>query len=206
MLDKKHKYKENAMKNKIIKCKSCGADIASSAKHCPSCGAKNKKPIYKRVWFWILVVVLLIAIADFVASKVNPSDSIEIETTTEEDSNAYVDRSEATVEIDCDKLAEAYNKNPDYYDKILNNQVAEWSGTITSIANSDNGEVLVYMRCGLNGYLIDNVVTATITNDKDKKAILSYKEGDKIKMKGIMEVLHWDDIDFFSLDYATIIG
>lgn len=194
------------MKNKIIKCKSCGADIASSAKHCPSCGAKNKKPIYKRVWFWILVVVLLIAIADFVASKVNPSDSIEIETTTEEDSNAYVDRSEATVEIDCDKLAEAYNKNPDYYDKILNNQVAEWSGTITSIANSDNGEVLVYMRCGLNGYLIDNVVTATITNDKDKKAILSYKEGDKIKMKGIMEVLHWDDIDFFSLDYATIIG
>lgn len=192
--------------NKMTKCKSCGADIASSAKHCPSCGAKNKKPIYKRVWFWILVVVLLIAIADFVASKVNPSDSIEIETTTEEDSNAYVDRSEATVEIDCDKLAEAYNKNPDYYDKILNNQVAEWSGTITSIANSDNGEVLVYMRCGLNGYLIDNVVTATITNDKDKKAILSYKEVDKIKMKGIMEVLHWDGIDFFSLDYATIIG
>ena len=192
--------------NKMTKCKSCGADIASSAKHCPSCGAKNKKPIYKRVWFWILVVVLLIAIADFVASKVNPSDSIEIETTTEEDSNAYVDRSEATVEIDCDKLAEAYNKNPDYYDKILNNLVAEWSGTITSIANSDNGEVLVYMRCGLNGYLIDNVVTATITNDKDKKAILSYKEGDKIKMKGIMEVLHWDGIDFFSLDYATIIG
>ena len=192
--------------NKMTKCKSCGADIASSAKHCPSGGAKNKKPIYKRVWFWILVVVLLIAIADFVASKVNPSDSIEIETTTEEDSNAYVDRSEATVEIDCDKLAEAYNKNPDYYDKILNNQVAEWSGTITSIANSDNGEVLVYMRCGLNGYLIDNVVTATITNDKDKKAILSYKEGDKIKMKGIMEVLHWDGIDFFSLDYATIIG
>ena len=192
--------------NKMTKCKSCGADIASSAKHCPSCGAKNKKPIYKRVWFWILVVVLLIAIADFVASKVNPSDSIEIETTTEEDSNAYVDRSEATVEIDCDKLAEAYNKNPDYYDKILNNQVAEWSGTITSIANSDNGEVLVYMRCGLNGYLIDNVVTATITNDKDMKAILSYKEGDKIKMKGIMEVLHWDGIDFFSLDYATIIG
>ena len=192
--------------NKMTKCKSCGADIASSAKRCPSCGAKNKKPIYKRVWFWILVVVLLIATADFVASKVNPSDSIEIETTTEEDSNAYVDRSEATVEIDCDKLAEAYNKNPDYYDKILNNQVAEWSGTITSIANSDNGEVLVYMRCGLNGYLIDNVVTATITNDKDKKAILSYKEGDKIKMKGIMEVLHWDGIDFFSLDYAIIIG
>lgn len=169
--------------NKMIKCKSCGADIASSAKHCPSCGAKNKKPIYKRVWFWILVVVLLIAIADFVASKVNPSDPVEFETTTEEDSNAYVAGSKVAVEIDCDKLAEAYNKNPNYYDKILNNQVAEWSGTITSITNSDDGEVLVYMQCGLDGYLIDNVIAATINNDKDKKAILGYKEGDKIKMK-----------------------
>ena len=191
--------------NKMTKCKSCGADIASSAKHCPSCGAKNKKPIYKRVWFWILIVVLLIAITDFVASKVNPSDSIDFETTTEEDSNAYVAKSEVAVEIDCDNLAEAYNKNPDYYDKILNNQVAEWSGTITSMTNSDDGEVLVYMQCGLDGYLIDNVITATINNDKDKKAILSYKEGDKIKMKGIMTVSHWGGIDFFSLDYATII-
>ena len=190
----------------MIKCKSCGADIASSAKHCPSCGAKKKKPIYKRVWFWILVVVLLIAIADFVASKVNPSDPVEFETTTEEDSNAYVAGSKVAVEIDCDKLAEAYNKNPNYYDKILNNQVAEWSGTITSITNSDDGEVLVYMQCGLDGYLIDNVIAATINNDKDKKAILGYKEGDKIKMKGIMKVSHWDGIDFFYLDYATIIG
>lgn len=83
MLDKKHKYKENAMKNKIIKCKSCGADIASSAKHCPSCGAKNKKPIYKRVWFWILMVILLIAIIDFVVSKVTGGNAESLDTTTE---------------------------------------------------------------------------------------------------------------------------
>lgn len=44
---------------KIIKCKTCGADMASNAKACPQCGAKNKKPIYKRVWFWILIVVIL---------------------------------------------------------------------------------------------------------------------------------------------------
>ena len=30
--------------SKMIKCKTCGADIASSAKSCPGCGAKNKKP------------------------------------------------------------------------------------------------------------------------------------------------------------------
>lgn len=194
------------MKNKMVKCKSCGADIASSAKHCPSCGAKNKKPIYKRVWFWILMVVLLIAAIDFAVSKINPSDSNEVVTTTEEDSNAYVAKSEVMVEIDCDELAEAYNKAPDYYDQILNNQIAEWSGTITSIVDSDDGEIMVYMRCGMKGYLIDNIVTATINNDKDKEVIRSYKAGDKIKMKGIMKVSHWDGVDFFSLSYATIIA
>ena len=46
---------------KMISCKHCGAEIAASAKVCPHCGGKNKKPLYKRVWFWILIVLILIA-------------------------------------------------------------------------------------------------------------------------------------------------
>ena len=56
----------SATSNKnMIKCKTCGTEIARSAKACPSCGAKNKKPIYKRVWFWALIaIVLLIVISN----------------------------------------------------------------------------------------------------------------------------------------------
>lgn len=43
---------------KMIQCKSCSKEIASNAKSCPGCGAKNKKPIYKRPWF--IVVALLV--------------------------------------------------------------------------------------------------------------------------------------------------
>lgn len=50
------------MSEKMIKCKSCGNDIASSAKACPNCGAKNKKPIFKKWWFWLIIVIVLIAI------------------------------------------------------------------------------------------------------------------------------------------------
>jgi len=46
------------MANKMMKCTSCGAEIAKSAKTCPQCGAKNKKPIAKRLWFWIVVVII----------------------------------------------------------------------------------------------------------------------------------------------------
>lgn len=48
--------------SKIKKCKVCSKDIASKAKVCPGCGAKNSKPLYKRVWFWIIVVIAIIAI------------------------------------------------------------------------------------------------------------------------------------------------
>lgn len=49
-------------KNKLTICKTCGAEIAKSAKRCPQCGAKNKKPIFKRVWFWVLVAVVAIVV------------------------------------------------------------------------------------------------------------------------------------------------
>lgn len=194
--------------SKMTKCKSCGGDIASSAKRCPSCGAKNKKPIYKRVWFWILVVVLLIAIFGFITSKVNPSDSIEIETTTEADSNVYVKKSSTKKSLKTNKIISEFYDNTVLFKKNYDEQVVEWEGTITGIAETDdeNKDVIVYMDKGIDTYLIEYIVSATIKNDKDKEKILNYKTGDKIKIKGIMSVSDYEGIDFFMLDYATIIG
>ena len=49
-------------KSKLKQCKSCGAEIAKSAKNCPQCGAKNKKPVYKRVWFILLCIIAVFII------------------------------------------------------------------------------------------------------------------------------------------------
>lgn len=43
----------------MINCKTCGAEIAANAKVCPKCGAKNRKPVYTKWWFWALIVVVL---------------------------------------------------------------------------------------------------------------------------------------------------
>lgn len=51
------------MSEKIIKCKVCRNDIAKEAKTCPSCGASNKAPIYKKWWFWILILFVSIILA-----------------------------------------------------------------------------------------------------------------------------------------------
>ena len=46
------------MHNKLTNCTSCGAEIATSAKTCPQCGAKIKRPITKKWWFWVLIVIV----------------------------------------------------------------------------------------------------------------------------------------------------
>lgn len=42
--------------DKMTKCRACGADIAKSAKVCPACGAKQKKPVV------LIVIAVFIAI------------------------------------------------------------------------------------------------------------------------------------------------
>ena len=51
------------MSKKLTVCKACGQEIAKSAKSCPHCGAKNKKPLYKKWWFWVIIVILFVSIA-----------------------------------------------------------------------------------------------------------------------------------------------
>ena len=46
--------------SKMKKCKVCSKEIASNAKSCPECWAKNKKAIYKRPWFIVLAIIIIL--------------------------------------------------------------------------------------------------------------------------------------------------
>jgi len=61
---------------KRVYCKSCGEEFAATAKFCPSCGAKNKKSIFKKWWFWLIIAVVIIAaISSMTSSK--PNDEVD---------------------------------------------------------------------------------------------------------------------------------
>lgn len=49
--------------NKLITCRHCGHEIAKGAKHCPNCGGKNKKPIWKRGGLWVLLILVIVGVA-----------------------------------------------------------------------------------------------------------------------------------------------
>lgn len=78
------------MANKLIHCKTCGAEMASNAKTCPQCGAKNKKPIYKKWWFWVLIVIIIGGIiGGSSSSKDKPSDTSANTDTKQEETITY---------------------------------------------------------------------------------------------------------------------
>ena len=52
-----------AKEPKMVTCKHCGAEIAASAKACPKCRGKNKKPFYKNPLLIALVVIVIIIAA-----------------------------------------------------------------------------------------------------------------------------------------------
>ncbi len=72
--------------SKMILCKACNNEISKGAKICPKCGHKNKKPIYKRVWFWLLILFVIGVIGG--ASSNSKSDDSKkedkVETTTQQ--------------------------------------------------------------------------------------------------------------------------
>ncbi len=74
---------------KLSVCKHCGAEIAASAKTCPHCGGKNKKPFYKKPLFWIIAVLIVIGIAsqhnsDDPVPATNTADNVQKPSVTEQ--------------------------------------------------------------------------------------------------------------------------
>lgn len=63
--------------NKLTNCKVCGEEIAKSAKTCPKCGAKVKKPFYKKKIFYVLIILVVVIAA--LAFRINYKPHIAID-------------------------------------------------------------------------------------------------------------------------------
>ena len=157
---------------KLIKCQSCGKEIADTAKSCPGCGAKIKKPIYKKVWFWIIIV--------FVAIGITAGGSNE---SSEGSSSKNKDKTQTTSKQEELVLEDGHTGSPDEYG------VAYYiEGYIKNNSNKD----FSYIQVEFTAYDADgNVLDSCLANNsgleakgrwkfkamctKDVKKIASYK-------------------------------
>lgn len=122
-------------KNLVI-CKHCGAQIAKTAKTCPICGGRNKKPLLKRVWFWLLIIGV-IYIGALVVSYVNYLYDDEYDKFY----HNYYEMSEEEFKNACTSVTfEDLSRNPNEY---YGNNVKVTGEVFQKI--SDNGEDAEYL-------------------------------------------------------------
>lgn len=70
-------------KDKMKNCATCGQLIAANCKACPHCGAKNKKPFYKKWWLWVIVAIVIVAIAGGSGDTTADANTKQLETTVQ---------------------------------------------------------------------------------------------------------------------------
>ena len=59
----------------LISCTSCGQQISKSAEICPSCGAKVKQPIYRKKFFWFLIIALSLVCIILINNAISNSEN-----------------------------------------------------------------------------------------------------------------------------------
>ncbi len=140
------------MSEKMTKCKSCGNDIAVSAKSCPNCGAKNNKPVYKKWWFWVIIVIVVIATASASGSEdANTNDkpveiqqSGEINANTEEKEELDIWTKAGTYKVGTEIPAGEYivvATSGNCYVEVNKDS----SGSFDSIVSNDNTSTRLYV-------------------------------------------------------------
>lgn len=155
------------MSQKMIKCNSCGNEIASSAKSCPNCGAKNKKPVFKKWWFWALIAFVIVFIISIAGGDSDPSPS----------SSNNSNPNEISISVSADDLIREYVNNSVSADEKYKGKNITVNGTIYSI---DDGYIVIEPD---SDDLWLNYIYAYYSSS-EKSKLGNYSKGDRISMSG----------------------
>lgn len=185
-------------KDKKTICKHCGAEIAAGAKTCPKCGGKNKKPIYKRVWFWLLVVVLLLGIGGAAGGSGGSSSDSTATTNDTQTEEAAVEEEPAIeyAEVTTDELSDALEANAMNASDTYKGKYFAVTGRLSNIDSDGKYISLV----DINDEWSFNVIQCYIKSDDQLEKVKQMTTDDVVTVRGkitdVGEVLgYYLDID-----------
>ena len=170
---------EGSNNKKMTTCKHCGAVIAKGAKVCPNCGGKNKKPIYKRVWFIALVIVVVLGII----GSIGGGEDAAVDTQNQEDAVATADTSEEPIEYleaDVGTMIDALESNALQASETYKDQYVQITGMLNVIDAS--GEYISVVDANDDFAITD--VMCYIKNDEQLAAVKNMSVGQMVTVKG----------------------
>ena len=178
--------------SKMKNCKACGAEIATSAKSCPKCGAKNKKPIWKRVWVWILAVIILVAAIGGMTGNSNTNDS----SSSADIDNSAIQEPVNYIAVSVADMMDMLNANALKAENTYNGQYLEITGRL-NVIDSDGSYIALY------GGDFDFIgVQCYVKNDEQLNFVMNMVTGDtytvRVKITDVGEIIGYqaDIIEF----------
>ena len=177
------------MSKKMKVCKTCGTEIAASAKTCPKCGAKNKKghPIL------IAVVVVFILFAIIGGSG---EDSANTGTPVPTPTPEIIEYQTYSVHDMVDML----EKNAMKAEATFDGQYVEISGRI-NVIDSDGKYISVVSAKDKYAF---TGVTCYIMNDEQTNAIMEMNVNEKIVIRG--KITDVGEVLGYYLDITEIVS
>ncbi len=165
------------MSNKLTNCASCGAEIATSAKTCPQCGAKVKHPVTKKWWFWALLVIVVIGIIGGVSGGGKSSTDPD---TTKQPSGT--EQPISYTHYNVTELFDALSTNAMKAQSDFKDQYVEIEGYL-SVIDSDGKYIGVGAAPDDYAYFLQNI-QCYLKTDEQKQQIMGINSGSHITVRG----------------------
>lgn len=190
------------MKSKMTNCASCGAEIASSARACPQCGAKVKRPITKKWWFWVLAAVVVIAIIGSAAGGSNDKPQTEKPTPSQTEQPGDTDPAGEVeyTHYQVTELFDALENNAMKAQSDFKDQYVEIEGYL-SVIDSDGKYIGVGAAPDNYTYILQNV-QCYIKNDTQKQQVMEMSTDSPITVRGKITVV--GEVMGFSMNIDSI--
>ncbi|MBQ9915020.1 MAG: hypothetical protein IJO50_02640 [Clostridia bacterium] len=174
-------------------CKKCKGEIDNKAVVCVHCGCKIKKAIYKRWWFWVILIAIVFAIAKSGGGG-NDADINSTPTTGDAIGDAI------TYEpVDLGVMIDELKNNAMKAESNYQNKHIEFTGKISNF-DSDGNYINVEPEHA-DEWNFDSAM-CYIKNDEQRNVLIQKNIGDVVticgKVKSVGEVLG------YSVDIAEI--
>lgn len=181
------------MKEKLTTCNSCGAEIATSAKTCPQCGAKVKRPITKKWWFWVVVVVIIAAIVGGTSGSKSGDKPAPDEPMTPQQPISYT-------HYNVTELFDALKNNAMKAQSDFKDQYVEIEGYL-DVVDSDGKYIGVGAAPNDYNYILQNV-QCYIKDDTQKQQIMEIGTESPITVRG--KIISVGEVLGFSMNIDSI--
>lgn len=159
---------------KMVKCKTCGKEIAKSAKVCPNCGAKQHQGV--NIACGIIGLIMAFAIIGIVLSSTGGDTN-----TTGTGGQTDAGQKAEVIKISAEDLYSAYVENAVNADNLYKNKTIEITGTVTNIgqdAITKNPCISLASGDALNIYPVQCFFSSS--NDQ----IAALRDGDTVTIVG----------------------